>query len=327
MAFITEYITPQWLKDTVLQGVKLTNPNDKNKPFPDEVFLHAISAAIDLVESELDIHLGRYVVQEEAHDVETTTPTSWMHTALKHRPVQSVQSIGLKYGGFDRHPLPASWVQIRSREAGYIQFMASEESLEIGGGGNVPLVVPSLMVNGSYLPMYLRIGYTAGMEYDHPGTAEVTDGSATVTGTDTRFLTGDVDKGVPPVRENRFIAVGDQVRRVKRVKSETELVVDTPFERTEAGEDAVFCDWPPALLDAVGMIAAMLPLDIAGDLIIGAGIASKSTGFDGYHESINTTSSATNAGYGAKIKSYQARLKETWRAIKRRYRPIRMAIV
>lgn len=72
-------------------------------------------------------------------------------------------------------------------------------------------------------------------------------------------------------------------------------------------------DAPNLLKEIVGMKAAMGPLNIAGDLIAGAGIASKSISIDGLSQSIGTTSSATNAGYGARILQYnkeiEARLK------------------
>lgn len=56
---------------------------------------------------------------------------------------------------------------------------------------------------------------------------------------------------------------------------------------------------------AIGMIAAIFALDIAGDLVVGAGIASSSLSIDSLSQSINTTSSAENHAYSAKVKEYQ----------------------
>lgn len=61
---------------------------------------------------------------------------------------------------------------------------------------------------------------------------------------------------------------------------------------------------PPSLIEIIGMKAALGPLNIAGDLIAGAGIASRSISMDGLSQSVGTTSSATNAGYGARIIQY-----------------------
>ena len=69
----------------------------------------------------------------------------------------------------------------------------------------------------------------------------------------------------------------------------------------------------------IGWMAALLPLDTAGDLIAGAGIATKSVSIDGLSTSIGTTSSATNAGYGARILSYQKQMAMTMASLRRKY--------
>ena len=66
---------------------------------------------------------------------------------------------------------------------------------------------------------------------------------------------------------------------------------------------------PSDLLNAIGKLAAINVFHIMGDLILGAGIASQSIGIDGLSQSIATTSSATNAGYGARVSGYLADLK------------------
>jgi hypothetical protein len=76
---------------------------------------------------------------------------------------------------------------------------------------------------------------------------------------------------------------------------------------------------PLNIKELIGMKAAMGPLNIAGDLIAGAGIASKSIGIDGLSQSISTTSSATNAGYGARILQYNKEIKERLQRLKDYY--------
>lgn len=86
--------------------------------------------------------------------------------------------------------------------------------------------------------------------------------------------------------------------------------------------------WPPLILEAVGLMAAILPLDTAGDLLVGAGIASKSISIPGLSQSVNTTSSATNAGYGAKLISYRKRLEEmVMPALRAKYRGVYVTVV
>ena len=68
---------------------------------------------------------------------------------------------------------------------------------------------------------------------------------------------------------------------------------------------------PKDLLNFIGKLAAVNIFHIMGDLILGAGIASQSIGIDGLSQSISTTSSATNAGYGARVGGYLDDLKNS----------------
>ena len=88
----------------------------------------------------------------------------------------------------------------------------------------------------------------------------------------------------------------------------------------KAGFDGTTYPYPPEIIDLICLVASMLPLDTAGDLIAGAGIASKSIGMDGLSTSINTTSSSTNSGYGARMISYRKRAERLLHTIKRKYR-------
>ena len=77
---------------------------------------------------------------------------------------------------------------------------------------------------------------------------------------------------------------------------------------------------PKDLLNFIGKLASMNIFHILGDIILGAGIASQSIGIDSLSQSISTTSSATNAGYGARIQGYIADLKLSWPKIKSYYK-------
>lgn len=77
---------------------------------------------------------------------------------------------------------------------------------------------------------------------------------------------------------------------------------------------------PMDLVNLVGKLASIGVFNIAGDLILGAGIASQSLGIDGLSQSIATTSSATAAGYSSRIIQYQKEIKETLSRIERTYK-------
>lgn len=79
---------------------------------------------------------------------------------------------------------------------------------------------------------------------------------------------------------------------------------------------------PPAIRHVVGMLAAIGPLNIAGDLIAGAGVANYSISLDGLSQSVGTTSSATNSGYGSRILEYGREIKAQIPIIRDTYRGI-----
>lgn len=83
---------------------------------------------------------------------------------------------------------------------------------------------------------------------------------------------------------------------------------------------------PTLVKDLIGKKAALGPLNIAGDLIAGAGIASKSISMDGLSQSIGTTSSATNAGYGARMINYGKEIKDDLKTLRNYYRGIQMVV-
>jgi len=83
---------------------------------------------------------------------------------------------------------------------------------------------------------------------------------------------------------------------------------------------------PDVLKDMVGKTASFGPLNIAGDLLGGAGIASQSISMDGLSQSFNTTSSATNAGYGARLLQYSKEIKEVIPTLHRYYHGVRLSV-
>lgn len=84
---------------------------------------------------------------------------------------------------------------------------------------------------------------------------------------------------------------------------------------------------PTGLLEVVGKKASTGPLNTAGDLIAGAGIATKSLSIDGLSQSVGTTSSATNAGYGARLIQYEKEVKAQMKILKGYFKGARLTAV
>ena len=78
------------------------------------------------------------------------------------------------------------------------------------------------------------------------------------------------------------------------------------------------------VLHLIGMYASCFPLNTAGDLVAGAGVASRSIGIDGLTSSVSTTASATNAGYGARILQYQNDIKRLLPVVRNYYHGIEL---
>lgn len=84
---------------------------------------------------------------------------------------------------------------------------------------------------------------------------------------------------------------------------------------------------PGDIREVIGMFASLGPFNIAGDLVAGAGIQSQSISMDGLSQSLATTNSSTNAGYGARLLLYFKQLKEMWPTLQGAYRGNRMVVV
>jgi len=89
---------------------------------------------------------------------------------------------------------------------------------------------------------------------------------------------------------------------------------------------AGFENVPDVIKDVVGKTASFGPLNIAGDLLGGAGIASQSISIDGLSQSFNTTSSSTSAGYGARLLQYQKELKAVIPTLKSHFKRIGLVV-
>ena len=89
---------------------------------------------------------------------------------------------------------------------------------------------------------------------------------------------------------------------------------------------AGFSDVPFALKNYVGMLAAIGPLHLAGDLIIGAGISAQTIGMDGLTQQISSTASATNSGFGARIVNYTRQLERERQTLREYYKGIMMVV-
>lgn len=76
---------------------------------------------------------------------------------------------------------------------------------------------------------------------------------------------------------------------------------------------------PAILTHLIGMLAAIQALNIAGELILGAGIANQSLSIDGLSQTIGSTASASYSGYGARIELYAKDIADAVKTLRRYY--------
>lgn len=84
--------------------------------------------------------------------------------------------------------------------------------------------------------------------------------------------------------------------------------------------------FPPDLKELVGKEASFGPFNVIGDLVGGAGIAATSISMDGLSQSVSTTSSATEAGFGARLTQYERELKDAYKVLTAFYKGPRLYV-
>lgn len=239
------------LKQIYLFGVKLTDQD--GTPYPDRLFEFYIEAAIDWVETSLNIAVNPVDIVAETHDHYSQDYSRWGYFQTRKYPVQRIDRFAFQYPSQPSEVvLPSSFIQLLE-EGSHGAFNI------VPGQGSIADI---LFIPGQLLPLWSgrtgripnvwKVSYRAGFE---PGTV------------------------------------------------------------------------PPLLLDLIGLKAAIGVLNIAGDLIAGAGIANLSISVPGLSQNVGTTSSATNSGYGARIIQYNEQVKEKMKLAREFWRGLPMVVV
>lgn len=160
---------------------------------------------------------------------------------------------------------------------------------------SVKLVLPNEQEIVTFDPSFINLREEAGQGNIIPGNGTLSVIVLGQTGTWLPYLAG----------------YGDMIPNVIRVS------YTAGFEQGKA---------PPEILDLVGMIAAIGPLAVAGDLIVGAGIASQHIQVDNIMSRVETTQSAEFSGYSARILDYKRRAEQYFAELRRYYKGISMVV-
>lgn len=306
---IREIITPDLLKQTTILGVDLTL--DDGSPYPDVLFEAAIDQAVSIIEADLQINIDPLMVEKERHDTRYQDRDSFFMLKLDQRPVVSIEKAVIQHGNYQPIDIPSAWYNLILPKHGQFQLIPTTESL---GGFSITsngLVYPGLlMANYEYFPGYFSIDYTCGFQFDE----------------------GDFQIPVGPKGQTLTINFSETMLEKAVVYFDTDKVVvkkmgpsSFVIKTTEEFLAPLDVSWksttvPSSMVRAILLVAALLPLNIAGDLLLGAGIAQQSISVDGLSQSIASTASATSAGYGARIIAFKEELKMVLAALHSQYR-------
>lgn len=315
---IKDKLTPQFLKDTMLLGVDLTL--DDGTQYPDIIYTQSIDAAIRHVENDLGISISPFRVIEEGHDAERHGRYSYWPFRLDHRPVISYQAARIRFGSFQPVDIPTSWIKSVSHRHGQIHLIPSEESLgSYFFRAGVPLMGGyGIYESRDYIPSYFEFSYTAGFD-ERSGSVIIPAGetSATITLTPRVLGTYTITTTAP-----------DGVVVTQSAEGQDSFVLSIPSQGTDTTISWVLDTIPSDLLQAIAIKSStLLLLHVAGDLIIGAGIAQQSLSVDGLSQSVDTTSSAMYSGYSARAQNLDNQYQLLVSALKAQYKITQFGVV
>lgn len=311
---IFDLITTARVKGTTVAGVNLTF--DDGTDYPEEMFDSAITQAVAMLEADLGIVIDPFSIKGERHDIDIIDRNSHYAMRLDLKPLKSIDRLAVKIGNSSAEGvMPTSYASIASEMHSAINLMpntGAEGGLRFTSG--VPFLVGNAYAPYSTLPQFFSIDYTAGFTFEE-GTATIPQGETAVTiNLTNRFMTKpyliteitDAQGG----SGLRVIASGtDTMTIAARVAPTTG---DLTFSYTVHNVD-------PLIERALLLLASILPLNIAGDLIAGAGIAAQSISIDSLSQSIATTSSAMYAGYSARLIAFNNELKKVTLTLRGKY--------
>jgi len=298
----------QYLKNTYLLGVDLTL--DDGSPYPETIFTTSIEQAARAVSDELGLVFDVQMFSER-HDKEPDAAPAWHPIRSRYRPIIDVEALNIVYGNSTtRAELPPQWAQITEPMAGQIHIIPTTEgasSYIIAGGTPVILGLGGLNAE-YYIPAYFELDYRAGFPF-YEGTATISAGQSSVeVSTPQRFVDRyDVKAPGATVSAKRHDKFTLSLSAPAAQDTDISWTIDT---------------LPQDIARAVMLKSSLLALDVAGDLIAGAGLAMVSTSMDGLSQNINTTASATNSGYGARVLQFTKEYKELIATLKATYRAI-----
>lgn len=354
-------LTAEWLTKVYLVGVNLTD--DDNNYYPPEIFATNIQSALSWAETEFGIHITK-TARTARIDASGGTLLDYPPIILPDAKVQSVTSVRWKLGNSTQIlEWPIDWFVIRGNQLQLVPA-ATGPSQEMTASYPLFALYAAKMGH-SCIPGVWEVNYVAGFQTDgtlttFSNTVASNAGSWTPSFCvwDTLTITlpaaavaartftvygyrledgkpfdgvGRLGKEYPcetvtiPIGSTTCTTVNSwsQVSRVTWTGWTQAPAINITFSGTKNDTSAIDIDYD--LLNVIGMMAAIPVLNTAGDMVIGAGIAGKNASIDGLSAGIQTTASATNTAYGARVTELLREIKRLVPIIFRKYNGVQVS--
>lgn len=318
VTLLKDVLTVQWLKDSYLQGLVLTDL--QGVAFPDSLYADAIVAAVRHIEGVLDVRILPLKVGVERHTMGREQLASFWMFQLRRRPVRSIETIKARYGDQVLYDVPLGWIYQVMPVAGQVHILPNQQNITA-----VAVPIPTLMSwQGGYLPGGFEIAYTAGFVV-LSGTATFNAGETTKTVTlpetlwDSGFSAKFTLLAPQPVDANITATV------VAEGLSSFDMELSAP------PANALSVQWivhtlPADLLMLIGLQASLQPINVAGTTLLPPGYSSGSRSEDGLSESLSSTQNAQQLAYGNRRDAHQKLIDQLLPVVRGRYRSMNMYI-
>lgn len=316
MSTIYKLLTAQWVRDTYLPGIDLTD--DLGTSFADQTILIGLRQAVAQLEQSLSISIDPIEIKGERYDLLAQERNSYWPIYLHHRPLIRLDRFVLKYGRVMEQPVPVSWLSEIDFLHGRLNIMPSHEQMQTMAS---TMGTPYVFWQSGFAPGFFNLDYIAGFRvFEGTVTFGIGETSKVVTfAADENFQTSNYSSVFELVNPNVADASIVPVAHQRKAAEMSVLLSRAPVAPLTVRW--YVSDIPDDMRHLIGLRAAIHPLTIAGDLVLGAGVASRSVGLDGLSQSITTTKSGAMGGaFAARIKAYKEEDERIFNAIKGRYR-------
>ena len=338
--------TVRWLKDVFLYGLDLTD--DRNRPYPDALFVQAMAAGAAWGANHLDIDVFRRTITGERFDLNRAAAGEWMMTRLDRRPIARIRKIQFLVGSTAMpFNVPDSWILFPEcdMDGGVVFMVPNVTDLQSLSGMAYSVLAAQSWTQFGKLPGFFSFDYDVGFDVPFELLADTTLHAWTprkgqwvngriclriltqtagasrtlhVAGTSLAGHAVAEDVVVPSAGQAWTVNGYSAITGITWTTCDGDAILITgnvPDDSNAADYREIDAD----VLDLIGKVAAMYALNPAGDMIGGAGIASKSQSVAGASQSINTTSSPMNAGYSARIIQYRKDVTKDAPLVRRRF--------